>query len=184
MSELRRPLRLKSLLGDTRGIAAVEFALLAPVLILFYFGIVEFCQGFMALKRTGHAASMVADLVSRTDTITKTQAEQILDIGHVIMTPFPASNMKQRVSSVTRIDANNYRVDWSVGVGSGMTSKLTVADAKMPSDLLAAGESAIVSEAIYDYESPIGKLLPAPTRFARMAYLRPRTVDIIPCSNC
>ena len=50
---------------DERGVSAVEFAMLAPVLIGFYFGMAEFCQGFMAQKRMGHVTSMVADLVAR-----------------------------------------------------------------------------------------------------------------------
>lgn len=175
---------LRLLAHDTRGVAAIEFAFLAPILILFYFSMVEFCQGFMALKRTGHVASMVADLVSRTDIITKQQAEEILDIGYLIIAPFPTTDLKQRVSSVTRVNATTYRVDWSVGVGDGMTTKLTLADAKIPSDLLAAGESIIVAEADYDYQSPFDQVAPYVTRFERMAYLRPRTVNYIPCTGC
>ncbi|MDP2765777.1 MAG: pilus assembly protein, partial [Brevundimonas sp.] len=41
----------RRLSGDERGVSAVEFAMLAPVLIAFYFGMAEFCQGFMAQKR-------------------------------------------------------------------------------------------------------------------------------------
>ena len=36
---------LTTLRRDTRGGAAVEFAFLAPLMILIYFGMVEFCQG-------------------------------------------------------------------------------------------------------------------------------------------
>ena len=176
--------RLKEWAHDNRGVAAVEFAFLAPILILFYFSMVEFCQGFMALKRTGHVASMVADLVSRTDIITKKQAEEVLDIGYLIIAPFPRTDLKQRVSSVTRVNDKTYRVDWSVGVGEGMTSKLTVGDANIPSDLLAAGESVIVAEAKYDYKSPFDQVAPGVTQFSRMAYLRPRTIDFIPCKDC
>lgn len=175
---------LQVLARDTRGVAAIEFAFLAPILILFYFSMVEFCQGFMALKRTGHVASMVADLVSRTDSVKKQEVLDVLDIGYLIMKPFPTTDLKQRVSSVTRVNATTYRVDWSVGVGSGMTTKLTVADAKIPSDLLAAGESVIVAEASYDYKSPFDQVAPYATHFRRMAYLRPRTVDLIPCAGC
>ena len=79
---------LGQLAKNTRGAAAVEFAFLAPVLILLYFGMVEYCQGYMALKRTGHVASMVADLVSQNDTVTKTQITDIFAIGDQIIRPF------------------------------------------------------------------------------------------------
>lgn len=173
---------LRQLVKDARGAAAVEFAFLAPLLILFYFGMVEYCQGYMALKRTGHVASMVADLVSQNDKVTKTQITDIFAIGDQIIKPFSNSPLTQRVSSVTRVDTTTYRVDWSVG--RGVAGKLTVADAKIPSDMLAAGESVIVAEANYDYASPFDLVAPYFTRFERMAYLRPRTVDVIACSTC
>lgn len=175
-------IRLRRLAADTRGVAAVEFAFLAPILILFYFAMVEYCQGFMALKRTGHVASMVADLVAQNDTVTKTQITDIFAIGDQIIRPFSNTPLSQRVSSVTRVNAATYRVDWSVG--RGIPTKLSVADAKIPSDMLAAGESVIIAEANYDYSSPFDLVAPYATRFERMAYLRPRTVDVIACTGC
>ncbi|WEK41210.1 MAG: pilus assembly protein [Candidatus Brevundimonas colombiensis] len=175
-------MRLRTLAKDARGAAAVEFAFLAPILILLYFGMVEYCQGYMALKRTGHVASMVADLVSQNNTVTKTELDDIFAIGDQIIRPFPNAPLSQRVSSVTRVNATTYRVDWSVG--RGISAKLTVADAKIPSDMLAAGESVIVAEANYDYASPFDMVAPYFTRFERMAYLRPRAVNLIACSSC
>ncbi len=174
-------IRLRRLARDTRGVAAVEFAFLAPILILLYFGLVEFCQGYMALKRTGHVASMVADLVSQNDKVTKTQLTDIFAIGDQIIKPFPNSPLTQRVSSVTRVDATTYKVDWSVG--RGIAAKLTPAQANIPPNMLAQGESVIVAEANYDYSSPFDQVAPYFTRFERVAYLRPRTVDVILCSG-
>ena len=48
---------LTRLRGDRRGVSAVEFALIAPVIIVFYFGLAEFCQAFMAQKRMGRTAA-------------------------------------------------------------------------------------------------------------------------------
>ena len=184
----RRELRalLKAWGCDTRGVAAVEFAFIAPILILLYFSMVEFCQAYMAQKRTGHVASVVADLVSQTDALTKQQVLDLLDVGEVIISPFPKGELRQRVSSVSRVTSTKYNVDWSVG--KGRTGKLTVTDAEVPSDMLAIGESVIVAEAEYDYRSPFSNMLPeairiAPT-FKRMAYLRPRTAEIIACTGC
>jgi len=182
MTRFRIPSFVRSYGRDTRGIAAVEFAFLAPILILFYFSMVEFCQGYMALKRTGHVAAMVADLVSQSDSTSKTDLTDVFAIGDLIMAPFASSSLTQRVSSVTRVNATTYKVDWSVG--KGISSKLTVAQAKVPSDMLANGESVIVAEAFYDYKSPFDRVAPYVTKFSRMAYLRPRTVDTIPCSGC
>ena len=76
---------IRRLAGDESGVSAVEFALIAPVMLLFYAGMVDLCQGYMALKRTSHAASAVADLVSQSRTITKADINSIFEVGPAIM---------------------------------------------------------------------------------------------------
>ena len=167
--------------SDERGVSAVEFALLAPVLIAFYFGMAEFCQGFMAQKRMGHVSAMVADLVAQEETVSRANIDDIFDIGGLIMKPFATSGLKQRVSSVTRT-SGVARVDWSRG--DGLTARAVNSTITLPTDLIANGESIIVSEATYDYDSPVDYFMPGITRFSHIYYLRPRTVDKTLCSNC
>lgn len=166
---------------DERGVSAVEFALLAPVLIAFYFGMAEFCQGFMAQKRMGHVSAMVADLVAQEETVSIANLDDIFDIGGLIMKPFATSGLKQRVSSVTRT-SGVARVDWSRG--DGMAARAVNSTITLPTDLIANGESVVVSEATYDYDSPVDYFMPGITRFSHIYYLRPRTVDKTLCSNC
>jgi hypothetical protein len=54
----------------------------------------------------------------------------------------------------------------------------------LPTDLLIDGQSVIVSEATYDYDSPADYLMPSITKFTHTYYLRPRTSDQTLCSNC
>jgi Flp pilus assembly protein TadG len=166
---------------DERGVSAVEFAMLAPVLIGFYFGMAEFCQGFMAQKRMGHVSAMVADLVAQEETVTTTNLDDIFDIGGLIMKPFPMTQLNLRVSSVTRT-AGVDRVDWSRG--DGMAARAVNSTITLPDDLIIDGQSIVVSEATYDYDSPVDYFMPGITRFSQTYYLRPRTVDKTLCSNC
>lgn len=167
--------------SDERGVSAVEFAMLAPVLIAFYFGMAEFCQGFMAQKRMGHVAAMVADLVAQEESVSTSNLDDIFEIGGLIMKPFPLPALKLRVSSVTRT-AGVAKVDWSRG--EGMAARAVNSTIVLPADLVANGESVVVSEAAYDYDSPVDYFMPQITRFSHIYYLRPRTVDKTLCSNC
>ncbi len=169
------------LAGDDRGVSAVEFAMLAPVLIAFYFGMAEFCQGFMAQKRMGHVSAMVADLVAQEESVGTANLDDIFEIGGLIMKPFSTASLQQRVSSVTRT-SGVARVDWSRG--DGMAPRAVNSTITLPTDLIANGESVIVSEATYDYDSPVDYFMPGITRFSHIYYLRPRTVDKTLCSNC
>lgn len=178
---MRRKGLVSRLTGDERGVSAVEFALIAPVMIAFYFGMAEFCQGYMAQKRMGHVSAMVADLVAQEETVATTNLDDIFQIGGLIMKPFSTTPLKQRVSSVTQT-AGIARVTWSRG--RGMTGRAVNETITLPAGLISDGESIIVSEATYDYDSPVDYLMPAVTRFSHIYYLRPRTVDNVTCTDC
>lgn len=167
-------------LRDARGVAAVEFALVVPPLIACYFGLAEFCQAYMAQKRAQHTTSQVADMVARAPTTTRAEIDAIMDVGSLIMRPFPEAPLQLRVTSITRGTDGIARVDWSRGRGmTGLSGVQTV-----PAGLIANGETIIMGESQYVYESPIGRLLPGVTNFGGRHYLRPRLTDRIPCGDC
>lgn len=183
---LRRGLNLRPkglisrLTGDERGVAAVEFAMIAPVMIVIYFALAEFCQGYMAQKKMGHVAAMVADLVAQHQTVNMANMDDIFEIGELIMKPFSTATLRQRVSSITQTNGVA-QVTWSYGDGMPARGADVVT---LPPGLIGNGESIILSEAIYDYDSPVDYLLPGVTQFSNTYYLRPRTVDFILCTNC
>lgn len=166
---------------DQSGIAAVEFALLAPVMVAFYLGTTEFCQGYMAQKRMGHVSAMVADLVAQEQSVTPTTLDDVFQISNLIMKPFPTSTLQQRVSSVT-LNNGIATVDWSRG--SGMTKLNPGAVVDLPADLVANGESVVMTEVTYDYDSPVDYLMPTVTKFSHRYFLRPRVVNKVACAGC
>lgn len=178
---MKRRSLIRRLTGDERGVSAIEFAMLAPILIAFYMGMTEFCQGFMAQKRMGHVSAMVADLVAQEETVTPAAIDDIFDIGGLLMKPFPITTLHQRVSSVTHINGVP-TVDWSRA--DGMAARAVGSTMTLPADLVTAGESVVVAEVTYDYDSAADYLMPGLTRFSHIYYLRPRTVDKTGCPTC
>lgn len=176
-----KPSLFSRLARDERGISAVEFAMIAPVMIFFYFGLAEFCQGYMAQKRMGHASAMVADLVAQEESVSAASVDDIFDIGGLIMKPFPVQALEQRVSSIMQTDGVA-RVVWSRG--AGMDPRSVGSTVALPSDLITDGESVILSEATYDYDSPADYLMPTVTQFSHSYYLRPRTSVQTVCPDC
>lgn len=168
---------------DSRGVSAVEFALIAPLMITFYFGLAEFCQGFMAQKRMGHSAAAVADLVAQTDVVQADELDDILAIGGLIMKPFSTTDLTIRVSSVTRDENGVAKVDWS-RAGGGATALGTNAVVTVPTELIANGESAVVAETTYAYSSPVKYIVKDGITFHSKFYSRPRKVDKVGCSDC
>lgn len=171
-----------ALCRDRRGVAAVEFALIAPLMVGFYLGMVEICAGFMAQKRMSHVTALVADLVAQEQAVSTENIDGMFMISSVVMKPFSGVTMSQRVRSVTLVDGVP-RVDWThktTGGGAfGPDTTIT-----LPDDLITNGQSVIVSDAIYDFHSPVRYLVPGGLKFEATYYLRPRIVEQIPCSNC
>lgn len=174
---------MRRLICDQRGVSAVEFAMIAPIMIFFYFALAEFCQGFMAQKRMGHAAAMVGDLVSQsTGDITADQVDDMFAIGDLIVKPFSASTLTLRVTSVTRNVNDTVTVDWSKG--RGMTALAKGALVQIPANLIEDGESIVISESEFKYDSPVDYVIKDGITFSQKHYLRPRAVEKVTCTNC
>ena len=170
---------------DRRGVSAIEFALIAPLMLVIYFGLVELCQGYMANRRAGHPASIVADLVAQADETSTQDLTSVFAIGDMIMRPFPSAPLSIRVSSVTRDTNGVARVDWSRGNNKALTAlSKGSAVTDLPSGLIENGESLILGETEFVYTSAFAQIIKTPITFRRSYYLRPRTQDRIPCANC
>lgn len=174
------------LIADRRGVSAVEFALIAPVMIIIYFGLTEFSQAYMAERRTGHTAAMVADLVAQGDKTSTNGIKPVFAIGQTIMKPFSAEELGIRVTSVTMDSRGQAKVDWSLSSNETKLKKLDkntpVTD--LPPGLIGTDESLIIGETQYKYGSAIKSILPELITFNRKYYLRPRTVNQVTCTDC
>ena len=69
--------------SDRRGVAAIEFALVTPLLLCMYFVTMEVSQAIETNKKVSRVGSMVADLVTQQQQITKSELNAIMEIGRV-----------------------------------------------------------------------------------------------------
>ncbi len=181
MISLRRK-RLTGLWGrlwrDQRGVSAVEFAMIAPVLLTFYFGFAETTQAMMAKRRASHVASTIGDLVAQEGTVSNAEMTDMFTIGSTILSPFPTTSLKMRITSVTANSSGVVKVDWSDGQGmTALTNGTTYTG--IPAGLISASQSLIISEVTYSYDSPIKKYVPNTLNWSDKYYLRPRQVNTV-----
>lgn len=168
---------------DQRGVAAIEFALIAPVAIALYMGFAELTMAMMADRRVAHAAAVVGDLVAQSPSVAPSDLTDIFQVGNAIMSPFAATPLKMRITSIVA-DANDIpKVAWSKG--SGMTA-MTVGTAAggVPANLLQPGDSVIQADVSYSYVSPLGFTLTAPITFSNTFFLKPRQAASVACALC
>lgn len=160
---------LARLAGDRKGAAAVEFALIFPILFVLNIGAAEALMVYQVQRNIAHTAAVMADITAQSRSVTDADLQDILAASTSVIHPFPRTTLQQRVSSLTANGSGSVSQDWSVKKDwSGSIP------ASVPAGYLGANESAIVTDVIYDYQPTFGLFLPDTIRFVRHAYARPR----------
>jgi Flp pilus assembly protein TadG len=185
------------LIPDRRGVAAVEFALIAPLLLSMYFVTMEVAQGIEANKKVGRVGSMAADLITQQSEVTPSQLDAIMKIGGSIMQPYNRSTPKIVVTAISITAASEVKVEWSRKLENGAYSKgpATVPAAAVPPTLKIPGSFLIRVESYLDYKPLITWSPDAKSTLGLMAafdnidmketyYLRPRMSPTIKCATC
>jgi Flp pilus assembly protein TadG len=176
-------LSLDDFARDSSGVAAVEFALLLPILALLYFGVVELTQGVMTEQRAAHVAATVGDLVSQSSSVTSDQVADIFNVGDTVMYPYPTATLKMRVSSLSADAKGAVKVVWSKG--SGLTKLAAGSSVSgLPTNVIAPNESVVMAESQYTYTPVFGNVMPSPVVFSQKYYLHPRVSTAVACADC
>ena len=177
-----------SFLRDRRGVSAIEFCILAPVILVLYCGMSELSSALMTAQRNSHSASALGDLAGQYQTLQLTDVQNIFNASTQIMQPFTSTPLKLRLTSVTLQTGNKAMVDWDVsGTAQAVTkgSSNVAFTGTLPTGLLVnTGDSIIVSEADYTYTSPVSYNLLPIAPFKNIFYLRPRYGTTIACTTC
>lgn len=174
--------RLAGFWRDRRGVSAVEFALIAPVMVIFYCGMAEAIQAMMAQRRVSNIAASIGDLVAQNAQLSDTKAADIFAIGNAIMAPFPTTSLRMCLVSVSSDATGKDTVDWSVTYNSHANCPAkgaVLAASVVPAGVLPANQSVIMAKTSYAYVSPIKFVMPRTLNFYRTYYLRPRRSETV-----
>lgn len=176
----RKTTSIARLSKENRGASAVEFAFVAPVMILLYFGLAELCGAMLAERKASHVASATGDLVAQASVIHDSDISNIFAVGAIIMEPDSSTGLGMRVTSVQAgSTATATTVGWSSASGT-LTADTVGASITIPANMIAANQSIIRSDVTYTYNVPVAYLLPSAFTYNYTFYLRPRLVDPIP----
>jgi Flp pilus assembly protein TadG len=162
----------RDLSGDTRGIAAIEFAMIVPLMLVLFFGTVEFSSGVAVDRKVTLMARTLSDLTSQNISVTDNQLTNIFNASTGIMTPYSVTPLKSTITELY-IDPTTKvaRVQWSKGDaprGAGSTVAIPAA--------LAVGDTYLIySEVSYTYVPAVGYVMAkAGINLSDFTYTRPR----------
>ena len=169
--------QIRRLLRDKRGISAVEFAMLLPLMVTLYLGGVEVSQAIAIDRKVTLLARSLADLVAQASSISNSDSSNILAATAAIVAPYSDSKLKITVSSV-KIDNNGVaKVCWSDtkhGTARAIGSTVTV-----PAALNTVNSSLIWAESEYAYTPAIGYVITGTMNLKDQIYMRPRLSDTV-----
>jgi Flp pilus assembly protein TadG len=169
--------RLSAFRGDQRGISAVEFAMLLPLMVTLYFGVVEISQGVAAHRKVTLTARTIADLASQVTSINNTDMSNMMNATSAVLSPFDVALVKVTVTAVS-IDANGIaKVVWSDtlnGTARAIDSTVTV-----PPALNVVNTQLVWSEVSYAYTPAVGHAITGTLNLFDQIYMRPRLSETI-----
>ncbi len=108
-----------SVRDNIEGVAAIEFAYLAPVLLVMLLGTIEVSRGISIDRRFGLVTSMVGDLVAREKTIAPSPAQSLFGImksAKSIMGAANSDTLKVRIMSVMALTTDTTQGQDQVGL--------------------------------------------------------------------
>jgi Flp pilus assembly protein TadG len=156
--------------GDKSGTAAIEFAMISPVLLMTLLGGTEITQAVMAARKAATATRTMADLTAQirgaTD-LTTAMVDEIYAAGRLVMSPYPSTSLKVTISRVDVTEVANVRsarTVWSVtrnGAAArpcGLLAKVANTAAPAPGNFPAGmyyPSRFIVVDVIYTFAAPL-----------------------------
>lgn len=178
MLALRIAVRTR-LMRDRRGVSAIEFAMIAPVMILMYVGLAEVGNALTIYRRAATVAMTASDLTAQVKSLKTADLQDIVGASSSILAPYPATSptpLKIVISSVVADQNNNGHVAWSYA-SNGASARGVNSAYAVPNGLTEAGTSVIVSEVTYAF-TPLLDLpqifSPGAFDITRTFYSRPR----------
>ena len=175
IARARRPIR--RLLRDKRGVSAVEFAMLLPLMVTLYLGGVEVSQAVAIDRKVTLIARSLGDLVAQATTVTNTDMTNILNATTAIIVPYQDSKLTITVSSVTIDAAGVAKIAWS-DTKNG-TARAAGSTVTLPTALNTPSSSLIWAESQYAYTPTIGYVITGTMNLKDQIYMRPRLSDTV-----
>jgi Flp pilus assembly protein TadG len=168
---------LRGLIRDQRGVSAVEFAMLLPLMITLYLGTVEISQGVGIDRKVTLTTRTVADLASQVSSINNADMTNLLNASAAVIAPYDTTKLKATVSEIT-IDSNGTaKIVWSDTLNG--TKRTVGSTVTLPAALNVANTSLIWSEVSYSYKPTIGYVVTGTLNLSDQIYMRPRISDTV-----
>lgn len=169
---------------ENKGIAAIEFALIAPIMIAFYFGVTEISMAISADREVAHTASVAGDLATQVSQLDGDGVEDIMTASLAIL-GISSSEIKDVTVELSSyiVDPNNNSINLigyaRMGDEISTGGPATFDPSVIKTDLLTASSGLVVARVNFKY-SPLTFTFMDNTTLHETFYLKPRKSISVP----
>lgn len=174
----RRPIGAASN-HSQRGIAAVEFAIILPVLVTLCLLTVETARFLLLNMKLSHAATSMADLATREKELTVATLDSLFSSVRYITDPFIFTNDGVViVSGVSEDNAKAVTVSWQRRGAGSLSANSEIGDvaetAVLPANFsVGANQTVVTAEVFFQYQPWLMGIIPGQL-LHHVSYYRPR----------
>ncbi len=174
MVDLKKKIRLgaafaKRFAGDRKGVAAVEFAYIAPILLIMLMATFELSRAVSIDRRLNSVSAMASELVAREEQVDDADLKNIYRSLDHVMKPYNDNSLVVRLLQV-RTDTNGAtKVEWSSEINSTAIQDTSTGPLNTPyaqcssfaidPELKQNGSRVLVAEVGYNYQPVFGSFI-------------------------
>ena len=158
------------------GLAAVEFAMIAPVMVAMFLGSIELCDALNCQQKVGGMASTAADLVAQETAVATGDLSNVYSAVNSIVYPYSTSGLKIVITSIVD-NSGTSKVAWSCAQNA--TARTVGSTMTLPAGVMASNGSVILTEVTYPYSSPVSDYVTGTINMTVQFYARPRRSTVI-----
>jgi Flp pilus assembly protein TadG len=174
----------RDLARDRNGLAATEFAVIVPMMLVMFFGTVEFSSAVAVDRKVTLIARTLSDLTSQAlSSVDDPYLQNVFTASIAIVAPYDATQTTAQITEIY-VDSNKVaKVQWSKGATiSTAATQATLGTSThnagdvitIPPELQVAKTYLILSEVSYTYKPTIGYVMKSSVTLSDIAYTRPR----------
>jgi Flp pilus assembly protein TadG len=179
---------LRSFLQDRSGVGAIEFAILAPVLIALYIISLELTLAIVTDTKVSRAGNITLDLITQDTETSKTDLAGMADVAASILSPFSANNVTLIYTGIEVDDDGDPEIDWSWSSATDGRVYQNGDDVDIPEGLKIAGAYYVRVEISNPYNFlttlPLINTDVTSITMAETYYMRPRAGADLDCTDC
>jgi len=173
--------------ADRRGVSAIEFVLIFPLLVGLLAGTVDFGQALMVSRKMDQVVSTLGDMVSQKSAWTTSDLDAIITGTATIIQPFDNTNLQIQMTVLDVATNLTTTVNWARAYHTTALTKGAASPVTIPTNIAEAGVQLIAVKATYSLTTPFSSLLKPVTGVTSYSYsktyiMRPRVKDSITLS--